>query len=66
MTEVRVDKIYIQNFKKIEAQEITLKPITVLVGGNTSGKSSILQAAQLCTSLMQSAFIENTGRTIKN
>ncbi|KPW94997.1 MULTISPECIES: AAA family ATPase [Pseudomonas] len=65
MTGVRVDKIYIQNFKKIENQEIVLKPITVLVGGNTSGKSSILQAAQLCTSLMQSAYIENTGRTIR-
>jgi len=65
MTDVRVDKIYIQNFKKIENQEIDLKPITVLVGGNTSGKSSILQAAQLCTSLMQSAYIDNTGRSIK-
>lgn len=65
MADIRVDKIYIQNFKKIENQEINLKPITVLVGGNTSGKSSILQAAQLCTSLMQSAYIENTGRTIK-
>ncbi|WAJ35931.1 AAA family ATPase [Pseudomonas sp. GOM7] len=65
MQEVRVEKIFIESFKKIKKETIELKPITAIVGGNTSGKSSILQAAQLCTSLIQAAFIESTGRTIK-
>jgi predicted ATP-dependent endonuclease of OLD family len=53
---IRVDKIHIENFKRIASQEVTLMPLTALVGGNTSGKSSILQAAQLCVSLMQASF----------
>ncbi|HHQ3294419.1 AAA family ATPase [Pseudomonas aeruginosa] len=65
MARVFVDSIHIKNFKRIESQTVKLKPITALVGGNTSGKSSILQAAQLCTALNQAAFIEDTGRTIK-
>ncbi|MDR5746762.1 AAA family ATPase [Caballeronia sp. LZ029] len=56
MSHIRVDKIHIENFKRIKSQEIELKPLTALVGGNTSGKSSILQGAQLCVSMMQACF----------
>lgn len=62
---ITVDSIHIENFKRIAGQTVKLNRITALVGGNTSGKSSILQAAQLCTAINQAAFIENTGRTIK-
>lgn len=53
---IRLDKIVISEFKRIEAITIDLKPVTALVGGNTSGKSSALQAAQLGVSILQAAF----------
>ena len=52
----RLDKIAINQFKRIETLEVELQPITALVGGNTSGKSSALQAAQLGVSILQAAF----------
>lgn len=54
--QVRLDKVVIHNFKRIESLEIDLHPVTALVGGNTSGKSSALQAAQLGVSILQAAF----------
>jgi predicted ATPase len=53
---VRLDKIVVNNFKRIESLEIDLQPVTALVGGNTSGKSSALQAAQLGVSILQAAL----------
>lgn len=53
---VRLDKVVINHFKRIESLEIDLQPVTALVGGNTSGKSSALQAAQLGVSVLQAAF----------
>lgn len=60
---VRLDKIVIKNFKRIETLEVNLQSVTALVGGNTSGKSSALQAAQLGVSILQAAFrgIRNNG-----
>lgn len=56
MSHIRVDKIHIENFKRIKSLDVNLNSVTALVGGNTSGKSSILQAAQLCVSMMQASF----------
>jgi hypothetical protein len=42
---------------------IELKPITALVGGNTSGTSSALQAAQLCTSVLQASLVKPKGKS---
>ena len=53
---IRLDKIVISQFKRIESLTIELGPMTALVGGNTSGKSSALQAAQLGVSILQAAF----------
>ncbi|MFD2780673.1 AAA family ATPase [Novosphingobium pokkalii] len=53
---IRLDQITIRYFKRIEALTIDLKPVTALVGGNTSGKSSALQAAQLGVSILQAAL----------
>lgn len=58
---IRLDKIIVQHFKRIESLEIELKPVTALVGGNTSGKSSALQAAQLGVSILQAAFRGTRG-----
>ena len=53
---IRLDSIEVRDFKRIEVLEIELKPMTALVGGNTSGKSSALQAAQLGVSILQASF----------
>lgn len=53
---IRLDEIVVSDFKRIESLTIDLKPVTALVGGNTSGKSSALQAAQLGISILQAAF----------
>ncbi|MBF8740663.1 AAA family ATPase [Pseudomonas guariconensis] len=53
---IRLDKVVIKHFKRIESLEIDLKSVTALVGGNTSGKSSALQAAQLGVSILQAAY----------
>lgn len=54
---IRLDKIVISHFKRIDSLTIELKLVTALVGGNTSGKSSALQAAQLGVSILQAAFL---------
>lgn len=41
---LQIGSIEISNFKKIHRASITLNDITYLVGGNNSGKSSVLQA----------------------
>lgn len=53
---IRLDEIVVDDFKRIASLTIDLKPVTALVGGNTSGKSSALQAAQLGISILQAAF----------
>ena len=53
---IRLDKIVIKEFKRIDDLTIDLAPVTALVGGNTSGKSSALQAAQLGVSILQAAY----------
>lgn len=54
--QIRLDQITVRHFKRIEELTINLKPVTALVGGNTSGKSSALQAAQLGVSILQAAL----------
>lgn len=58
---IRLDQIVVQQFKRIETLTIDLAPVTALVGGNTSGKSSALQAAQLGVSILQAAFRGTRG-----
>lgn len=53
---IRLDKITVTDFKRIAKLTVDLSPVTALVGGNTSGKSSALQAAQLGVSILQAAF----------
>lgn len=39
-----IQSIHIQNFKSIENQTFDFKPLTILTGANSSGKSSVIQA----------------------
>lgn len=53
---MRIDRISISNFKKISDLTLDLGDITYLVGGNNSGKSSVLQAIHMAVSCAQTSF----------
>lgn len=50
---VQVDRISVTNFKRVVDLEIDISSITYLVGGNNSGKSSVLQAIHMGVSCAQ-------------
>lgn len=50
-----IDAVRIRNFKRIQDTRIELGPITYLVGGNNSGKSSVLQAIHTAVSCAQAS-----------
>lgn len=50
-----ITQIRVRNFKKISDTTVNLGPITYLVGGNNSGKSSVLQAVHTAVSCAQIA-----------
>ena len=43
-----ITKIEIENFKCFEKEAIEIKPLTILTGTNSSGKSSLIQAILVC------------------
>lgn len=47
-----IKTIRLQRFKKFEDVEVQLRPFTVLMGENSSGKTTVLQAANLALSLL--------------
>lgn len=53
-------KIKIERFKNISSIEIELANLTLLIGGNNSGKSSVLQAIQFAISAAQTSETQNT------
>lgn len=53
-----IDKIEIERFKNLENFECTLGRVTVLVGSNNAGKSTVLQALQFCSSVAQTLRLE--------
>lgn len=47
-----LEKIHIKNFLSLRNVELELKPLTVLVGPNASGKSNVLNAFQLLKQML--------------
>jgi hypothetical protein len=50
-----VSAVKVEKFKRIPDIEIPLSPITMLIGGNNAGKSSLLQGIHLAITTLQSA-----------
>ncbi len=50
-----ISAIKIDHFKRLKQVELTLAPVTVLIGSNNSGKSSVLHGIHLAITTLQSA-----------
>jgi predicted ATPase len=47
-----ISQVRIRRFKKLEHCDVPLTPLTVVIGGNNSGKTSLLQALHFAISLL--------------
>ncbi|MGL5675882.1 MAG: AAA family ATPase [Cellulosilyticaceae bacterium] len=55
--EEQINKIWVSNYKSIKAkQEIEIKPLTILAGANSSGKSSIFQPLLILKQSLESKY----------
>ena len=52
---MRLTNIGIYDFKRIKAVDFDLEDVSLLIGGNNSGKSSVLQAVQFAVSCLRAA-----------
>ncbi|HBE79950.1 MAG TPA: hypothetical protein DDW65_19545 [Firmicutes bacterium] len=60
-------KLYIDNFKVLNEFEICFTPLTVLIGENASGKSTVLQAIDILQALMVidlDVYLKNRNWTV--
>lgn len=57
-----IKRLVIQNFKSLVAFECDFASFNIVVGANNSGKTSILQAMHLLTSLVQAHQLHTGGR----
>ena len=53
--EAFLEKIHIKNFLSLRSVELRLKPLTVFVGPNASGKSNVLRALRFLRTMTQEA-----------
>ena len=68
---LKIDSVYIKNFRSIEEVRISLKDLTLLIGNNATGKTSILEALNFVLSpyyisgkIQQSDFYNATNELI--
>lgn len=62
-------KLRVDNFKALNKFEMEFRPFTVIVGNNTTGKSTILQAIDFLTSMVSEDFyviLERRGWTVSD
>jgi len=57
----KLTSVSIRRFKRIEQIEIPLEEVTLLIGANNCGKSSILQAIHFAVSIAQTARLVGEG-----
>lgn len=54
-----IDRVHFENYKSLQEVTIQLGRLTVLVGANGCGKSSVLQGISLLSSSARSSFLSN-------
>ena len=55
MTQARITRVRLENYKSIKFCDVTLEPITVLVGQNGSGKSKFWGALAFVSDVLRSS-----------
>ena len=58
-----LSKLSVKSFKRIKNVDLELADVTILVGANGSGKSSIIQAIHLACCVMRQADRVESGKT---
>ena len=58
---VMIQEIRLKNFKPFESQSFQIKPLTLLSGLNSTGKSSVLQSLLLLRQSYQQGLLTKTG-----
>lgn len=58
---MELQAVEVRSFKKLEKIELLTPTLTVLVGGNNSGKSSLLQGIHFAITVLQSARLSAEG-----
>ena len=56
MSQARITRVRLENYKSIKFCDVQLEPITVLVGQNGSGKSNFLDALSFIADALQNSF----------
>src|SRR6218665_3010056 len=56
---MKLQNIKIDRFKRLESIDFDVSGVNILVGGNNSGKSTIIQAVHFAFTLFQSLTISN-------
>lgn len=56
---MKLTNIKIERFKRLEQVDFDVEGVNILIGGNNSGKSTIIQAAHFAFTLLQSLNISN-------
>ena len=56
-----IHTVTIRRFKQLEEIPVALQDLTVLIGANNSGKSSVLQAIHFAVSIAQTAKLVGEG-----
>src|SRR5947208_1196477 len=59
-----LQSINLNNFKCFERQDVALKPLTLLAGVNSSGKSTIIQSLLLIRQSFMDNVLPQTGLTL--
>jgi hypothetical protein len=59
-----IEKLVLENFRGFERHEVPLRDVTIMVGGNNAGKSTIVEALRL-VALVTQRFRQGTGRFVQ-
>ena len=62
----RISTVTIRRFKSISQIEVPLDDVTLLIGANNSGKSTVLQAIHFAVSIAQTAYLVGEGIAWRN
>ena len=62
----RIESVVIRRFKRLQEISINLGDVTLLIGANNAGKSSILQAIHFAVSIAQTARLVGEGVSWRN